>query len=339
MIRTKLSNILSEEDIRPTSLMLDKQSCVDEDRAYLLDRSDQWVTVFCPACDEAKCSTYGDKLGFRYVQCERCATVYTNPRPTERLLHDFYSQSKNYAYWNQHIFPATEITRRTSIFAPRAARVAQYCREQGITSGTLVEVGSAFGTFCEEIKSHGIFKRIVAIEPTPDLAATCRKRGFETIELPIECVKGLEEVDVIAAFEVLEHLFSPIDFIRACKRILKPSGLLILTCPNARGFDLATLGMRSGTFDHEHINYFHTESLPLLLNREGFLTCHVETPGQLDSDLVRNQILAGTLDIDGQPLLKEVLIDRWDDLGPAFQRFLADNQLSSHMWVVARKLP
>ena len=61
------------------------------------------------------------------------------------------------------------------------------------------------------------------------------------------------------------------------------------------------------------------------------------TPGQLDAELVRSQILSGAYDVSHQPFLKKVLIDEWDGLGGPFQQFLVDNGLSSNMWVIARK--
>ena len=100
---------------------------------------------------------------------------------------------------------------------------------------------------------------------------------------------------------------------------------------------MATLGVKSGTFDHEHVNYFHPESLSLLVDRCGLVVLDVQTPGQLDADLVRKRVLAGDLGLSHQPLLQEILINRWSELGQPFQAFLAANQLSSHLWIVAQK--
>ena len=95
--------------------------------------------------------------------------------------------------------------------------------------------------------------------------------------------------------------------------------------------------MQSDTFDHEHVNYFHPQSLSLLVERCGLETLDVQTPGQLDAELVRKQVTAGEFDILNQPFLTEVLVNRWDELGEKFQQFLADNCLSSHLWIDARK--
>ena len=62
------------------------------------------------------------------------------------------------------------------------------------------------------------------------------------------------------------------------------------------------------------------------------------TPGSLDAELVRKKTLAGELKLDNQPFLKQVLIDEWDSVGAAFQRFIAEQGLSSHMWIVARNI-
>lgn len=73
------------------------------------------------------------------------------------------------------------------------------------------------------------------------------------------------------------------------------------------------------------------------MDRAGFSVLEVLTPGELDVDIVRNKIKAGEFDVSSNPFLQEVLVERGDILKGAFQKFLADNQLSSHMSVVAQR--
>jgi 2-polyprenyl-3-methyl-5-hydroxy-6-metoxy-1,4-benzoquinol methylase/ribosomal protein S27E len=338
MMQNLPEKFFSEEDTRPAQLMADKQKYVDADRQFLLSQKKEWVEVKCPACDSVKGSVYGEKLGFIYVECNTCGTVYTNPRPSLSLMKEFYAKSQNYDYWNKYIFPATEQVRRDRIFRPRVKRLAEYCRNQGVSLHTLLEIGAGFGIFCEEMRKEKLFKRIIALEPTADLAQTCRLKGFEVMEMFIEEVQENEIADVIAAFEVIEHLFSPRNFMGRCARLLKPRGFLILSCPNVRGFDVLTLRTLSNTFDHEHVNYFHTQSLPVLIKRCGFNVLDMQTPGRLDAQLVRKQAIDEMLDLRDQPFLHEVLIERWEELGNSFQEFLSLNKLSSHMLVIAQKL-
>ena len=142
----------------------------------------------------------------------------------------------------------------------------------------------------------------------------------------------------MANFEVLEHLFSPFEFLEAAVGCLKPGGLLMLTCPNGQGFDVETLGVLSDTVDHEHLNYFNPKSIKIAFERAGLEVLEISTPGVLDADLVRNKILSGDFDISSQPFLKKVLIDDWEKSGTDFQNFLVDNGLSSNMWIVARRI-
>jgi 2-polyprenyl-3-methyl-5-hydroxy-6-metoxy-1,4-benzoquinol methylase len=327
-----------ENDIRPQQMMADKQQCVEADRQFLLARRHEWVIISCPACGTVNSKVMGEKFGFTYVICTQCDTVYTNPRPSQELLHQFYTVSQNYEYWNRYIFPATELVRREKIFRPRADRLLKYCQQLNTKHHTLLEVGAAFGIFCEEILRIGYFEQVIALEPSPDLAQTCRNKGLQVIELPIEKVTENEIADVIAAFEVIEHLFSPRNFIQQCFRLLRPQGLLILSCPNVWGFDIATLGTISNTFAHEHFNYFHTKSLPSLLESCNFEVIDIQTPGKLDAELVRKYVLEGQFNLESQPFLRQILLDDWEKLGEAFQSFLSTHGLSSHMWVVGRKL-
>jgi 2-polyprenyl-3-methyl-5-hydroxy-6-metoxy-1,4-benzoquinol methylase len=249
----------------------------------------------------------------------------------------YYSTSENYAYWNKHIFPASESVRREKIFRPRAERTAEFCERFGVPEKTLLEIGAGFGTFCEEIKKLDLFERIYAVEPTPDLAETCRQRGLEVLEKPIEKVDEVERVGVVASFETIEHIFSPEDFVRHCSQVLPVGGLLILSCPSGKGFDVVVMQAATDTVDHEHLNYFNPKSLSHLVERCGFEVLEVQTPGKLDAELVRKKSLSGQFDLE-DPFLKQVLIDEWEQVGDAFQTFLADNGLSSHLWLIARKI-
>jgi len=305
---------LSESDIRPDHLLRGHAERYAADIARLFAHEDEFVGVPCPACGGDESRPAFEKLKLTYVSCAQCETMYVSPRPTPALLGMYYSQSENYAYWNRYIFPASEDARRERIFRPRAERVAEICGRFNVTPGALMEIGAGFGTFCEEVRRLGTFSRVLAVEPTPDLAETCRQRGLEVIEKPIEQVST-----------------------EGMRSVLSPGGLLVISCPSVKGFDIAVLGKASNSVDVEHLNYFHPASLSRLVTESGFEVLEVSTPGKLDAELVRKKVLAGEFSLAGQPFLQQVLIDEWDRLGAAFQQFLADAGLSSHLWLVARK--
>lgn len=332
---------LTEQEIRPAQFMSEQRIAAITDLGRMLSRCSEFVPVDCPACGAKESIPKFEKNGIHYVDCPLCRTFYVNPRPTSKVLDWFYQGSPNYAYWNKVIFPASEAARREKIFRPRVDRLLAICAKYGVKTNALLEVGAGFGTFCGELKERDIFSRIVAVEPTPDLAATCRARGLDVLEKPVEHIKlGASDLfDVVANFEVIEHLFSPGDFIGHMVRLLKPGGVLMLTCPNGLGFDIETLGTASNTVDHEHLNYFNPDSLSKLLSGCGLNVLESSTPGMLDADLVRNKVLAHEFDLSGQPFLNKALIQEWDRLGGAFQDFLVNNGLSSNLWIVAQKRP
>lgn len=329
-----------ENDIRPKNLMGKQTVAATIDIGRLLIKANEFVEVACPACESTDYQKKYSKYNLTFVECKKCKTIFTNPRPTEEVLSYFYKDSVNYAYWNEHIFPASEEVRRKKIFVPRVDKTLMFCQKYNVETNSLLEVGAGFGTYCLEAKSRNIFQRIVAVEPTPNLAETCRNKGLEVIEDMIENIHFSEEqkFDVVVNFEVIEHLFSPKNFITNCGRLLKKGGLFIVTCPNGQGFDFMVLGERCNSLDHEHLNYFNPQSLSLLLENCSFEVLESLTPGKLDADLVRNKILEGEFDVSQNPFLKKVLIEDWDNLGDKFQEFLANNGLSSNMWIVARKL-
>jgi 2-polyprenyl-3-methyl-5-hydroxy-6-metoxy-1,4-benzoquinol methylase/ribosomal protein S27E len=325
-------------DMRPSKIMKGQIRCIEKDRRRLLSFKSQFANVVCPACQGRKSKVTFLKNRLTYVKCVDCETVYVNPRPTPEILAECYSKSSVYEYWNKYVYPVVDKARRENMYRPRVNRIIDMCVKNKIGNCTLVEVGAGFGSFCDEAQKSGFFKRVIGVEPTPDGAESCRNKNVEVMQEPVEKILNfMKKVDVVASFEVIEHLFSPKLFLNHCSKILRKGGLIVLSCPNIKGFDNVTLGKKSSTMDHEHLNYFNPKSLNFLLSSCGFRVLEISTPGKLDAEIVRNNILEGNFSIRNKPFLRQILVDEWEDKGDKFQDFLADNLLSGHMWAVASK--
>lgn len=329
---------MRENDIRPDRLIAEQKRLFKIDGEWLLKYKDEYVRVNCPACEMDCAIEKFYKYGQRYVECMNCKTMYINPRASLEILDRFYEQSLNYKYWSEYIYPQSEQARIENIIKPRVDRILDICNDNGARYNLFIDVGAGYGTFCQELSSRKIFKRVVAIEPTPDSAKSCKDKKIETIEKPIEKVNEINGgVDVISSFEVIEHLFSPEEYLLNCNRLLNKGGLFIVTTPNAKGFDVEILQELSDTFDMEHINLFNTHSLPLLVRKCGFEVIEIITPGKLDVELVKKNIESGKLKIKEHPSFPNIRLDNLSAIGDTLQEYIAKNKISSHMWLVAKK--
>ena len=327
---------LSEHELCPDDLISGQEAAFNRDIERLHRRRKEFVAVSCPCCGEERPTFAFEKHGFSFVRCPECLTVYMSPRPSEQVMADYYSNSENYAYWAKFIFPASEAVRREKIHKLWLSRVLDFAKRYGVANGRLVEVGPGFGTFCSVAIEAKAFEEVIAVEPTPELAQACRERGVQVVQKRIEdAAADLLPADVMVAFEVIEHLFDPALFLAHARQLIRPNGLLVLSCPNCLGFDIAELGSKSLAVDAEHVNLFNPGSLSRLVESVGFETLEITTPGRLDAELVRDAVLAGKHSLNS-PFLRRVLLDDWDTMGWVFQQFLAENQLSGHMWLVAR---
>ena len=328
---------MKEHDIRPDYMMKKIMDLAMIDINSIMQHKKDFIQVACPACESNDYDFCFTKNGFHFVNCNQCETLYINPRPNPELLNKFYNNSKETQYWNQEVYPKNEKARRDKIFAPRAKKVVELCLRYNVSTDVLLDVGAGFGTFCEEVSKLFFFKKVIAVEPSESLALSCQNKGIEVIQKPIEDL-GLNPVNVITNFELIEHLFWPKDFIISCANALTTDGLLFLSTPNIKGFDLLTLKELSDNIvGPRHLNYFHPHSLKYLLEKCGFMVIEILTPGKLDAELVRKKILSNAFDISHNPFLKLILIEQWNSLGNSFQAFLAENLLSSHLWIVAQK--
>lgn len=328
---------MKEFEIRPRALFDEYLALSARDAAEFFGDHDRFVAVPCPGCGSGRSTEAFRKHGFAYRECGECGTLYVSPRPTAETIDRFYCDSASSRFWADRFFPETAEARRMKIFRPRAEMVRGLIGRFGIPAPrVLADVGSGYGLFLEEMRAVGGVDEIVGIEPNPHLARASRARGFRVIEKPVEAVEpGELQAAAAVSFEVFEHLFEPAAFLRSIRGLLHPGGLLIFTTLTISGFDLQVLWDRSKSISPpHHINFLTTEGLERIVSRCGFEPVETATPGQLDVDIVRN-MLEEAPDL-AVPRFVRTLLRRGAAVGEAFQRFLQEHQLSSHVRVVGR---
>jgi len=336
--KRKQDNYMKENDIRPDNFIAKQKELYKIDQLNILKNKNQFIDICCPACDDNEKTFIFQKDGFSFVECNKCKTLFVNPRPSKESLFEHYNNSLSEKFWNDYIYPKSEEVRTQKIITPRIERLVKSISKYQIHMNTLIDIGAGFGTFCHQIKRKTSFKRVIAVEPDHVLATSCKKKGIETLESFFEEINIQNlKADVITSFEIIEHVFSPKEFLSTISQYMKHNALLYFTTPNIKGFDMLVLQDKSDNITApDHLNYFHPESISTLLKSYGFDVLEISTPGQLDTDIVRKKVDSGILSLENNPFLKSLFVEKNKSL-PSFQNWLKDNLLSSHMSVFARK--
>ncbi len=326
---------MRENDIRPEALLkryleLSAQDAIDcfgdEDRVH----------IDCVACGATDSVRQFEKNGFEYRLCASCSTLFQSPRPSIEAFEAFYRQSESSRYWAEVFFPAVAEVRREKIFRPRVERLSAICSGVGLEVENLMDVGAGYGIFLDEWRRAFPDVNAIAVEPSASLAAECRAKGFSVVEEIVENVTGLDKsADLVTCFEVLEHVYDPLSFVRTLKNLARPGGYVFVSTLGVDGFDLQFLWERSSQISPpHHINFLSINGFELLFQRAGLEDVRVSTPGKLDVDIVRNAIKAQPGLMAEHRFLGMLLSD--EKRAAAFQQFLEEQKLSSHVWVIGR---
>lgn len=200
-------------------------------------------------------------------RCPRCGLQWWNwPRfdPT-RFYDQAYFQSETDARGYDDYASLEAGVRRTA-----RARLDRIASLLGPRPGVrLFEIGCGTGLFLHEARKRGWEAR--GIEVSEYGASAARQRGLDVQSRAIEDADLPEaDQDVVAMWDVIEHLRDPAGALECAGRALRPGGVLALSTG-----DVTSLCARwSGSSWHlytlpEHLFFFSPEALRRLLRRAG----------------------------------------------------------------------
>jgi SAM-dependent methyltransferase len=177
-----------------------------------------------------------------------------------------------------------------------------------VPSGSLVDVGCAYGFFLELAQQHfrsfGYDVSEEAVEYAgSQLGVTAKCQDFlsDSGVFP-------DSIDAITMWDVVEHLPNPRQFIQHSAQVLKPDGFLFITTGDIESWVARRQG-RKWRLIHPptHLQYFSKVTLTRLLNRCGFDVVKVQYPVYWRS---LHQILYGVFAVekpDNPPSIYRIL--------------------------------
>jgi 2-polyprenyl-3-methyl-5-hydroxy-6-metoxy-1,4-benzoquinol methylase len=143
-----------------------------------------------------------------------------------------------------------------------AAAELEVMRVPATERGRLLDYGCGSGAFLERMKLAGW--QAYGIEPDESAAARLSAREGICVFSSIEdlLARDIDTFDVITLSHVIEHVPNPIATLASLRRLLRRSGRLIITTPNAASLGSRIFGSAwRGLEPPRHLNVFTRRSL------------------------------------------------------------------------------
>ncbi|MCH2209846.1 MAG: class I SAM-dependent methyltransferase [Fuerstiella sp.] len=181
------------------------------------------------------------------VICTNCGLVRHATVPSDSDLARFYSGSYRQEY-NGEKTPGPRRVMRAWLNGERICRQISSAIPAG---GKVLEIGAGIGCTVKVFEQAGF--RAEGIDPGGEFLTYSRERLQARVNTcSLDDLPATPQFDAVLLVHVIEHLRSPLKSLRHIARLLKPSGLLYIECPNLQ----APFASRRRLFHYAHIHNF-----------------------------------------------------------------------------------
>ena len=203
------------------------------------------------------------KEEFRLLRDGSIDLVFTYPQPSEDKLGSYY-ESEDYI---SHTDGKRSLFEKAYHFIKGIAlkKKVSLINELQHNKGILLDIGAGTGDFLSISKQNGW--QAIGIEPSDKARNIALSKNVPFIE----DTNQLEDhtIDVVTMWHVLEHVPDVAAQIKELKRLLKPTGTIVIAIPNFNSFDARHYQEFWAAYDvPRHLWHFSRLSIKKLFERE-----------------------------------------------------------------------
>ncbi len=233
----------------------------------------------CPLCGSAQFSIYlhckdytVSRETFIISKCNSCGFRFTNPRPTEDKIGEYYKSDSYVSHSNtkKGFINSTYQKVRKYTLLKKLQLISKYYK-----SGSLLDIGSGTGDFLNTMKLAGW--KTIGIEPSDET----RLYSIESKQLDVRDENAIDKItdqsfDVITMWHVLEHVPQLNRRVGDLKRLLKKDGIIIIAVPNCDSLDAKIYQENWAAYDvPRHLYHFTPKDIELLFKNHGLKVSQV----------------------------------------------------------------
>ncbi|BAQ61189.1 SAM-dependent methyltransferase BT3209 [Geminocystis sp. NIES-3708] len=241
----------------------------------------------CPLCGspekrllfKANDLLMGQPGEFGVEQCIECDFRFTNPRPPAENIFDYYT--KDYHCYRDDRISTNKIIESSAsekIVSNDSLKYSFYGGFWGsrgwvipnLSKGaTVLELGCGSGSFVRECVSRGW--NTIGTDLNQDLQSTIVNMGAKFIETNLPLINLSDNhLDAVFAWQVLEHLYQPIETLEEIKRVLKPNGIFAFSVPNSDCWQFNLFKNKwAGLQVPTHVSHFSQKSIHQVVEKSG----------------------------------------------------------------------
>ena len=214
---------------------------------------------------------------FRLAECLLCRCLFLDPLPAEGEIARFYPED----YWWSNSGGALKklegVYRRFALrdhvkFISRAARAESSNGASPILAPLLLDVGCSSATLLGLMKRRGF--RVQGFDFSAEAARIAMSENGVDVRVAPHLQDAhfeKESFDLVTLFHVMEHITDPRSVLAEVRRVLKPSGRLVVQVPNIESWQFELFGARWYGIDvPRHVINYSNRAMQRLLAESGF---------------------------------------------------------------------
>lgn len=220
------------------------------------------------------------KNNFNIVSCKDCGFKFTNPRPLDSVLGNYYKADEYISHTNttKGIINKLYHVVRKHTLKKKIELVSSY-----VSRGTILDYGCGTGMFLAECKDNGW--NSIGMEPDNEARkiAINQNLNISSSKEGLNAFVKENQVDAITLWHVLEHVTDLAETVSFFKTKLKRNGILVVAVPNHTSFDAKHYKEFWAAYDvPRHLYHFDLKSMSSLLENNGFKLINT-SPMKFDS--------------------------------------------------------
>ena len=202
------------------------------------------------------------------VSCKSCGFKFTNPRPDNSILGNYYKAESYVSHTNSKKGIVNRLYHivRNYTLGKKVKLISSY-----VSRGTILDYGCGTGMFLGACKQAGW--ETFGMEPDDDARKIASEQNLNLFsdKIKIQTHVADKQFDAITLWHVLEHVTDMPETLAFFKQKLKTNGVLIIAVPNHVSYDAQYYKEHWAAYDvPRHLHHFELKTMKALLDSGGF---------------------------------------------------------------------